>query len=129
MKKRIATLAVAVVLAGCSSTTAPLAPFQPQINNAPDNFQFQATGVQSVTTTLTYTWQNSGTGASINQSTTINGGSATVTLYDNASTMVYTRSLADNGTFAASTGVTGSWTIKVVLVNYTGTVNFRVQKA
>ncbi len=130
MKTGIIALAVVGLLAGCSSSsTAPLAPFQPQINNAADNFQFQATGVQFVTTTVTYKWQNSGTGASVNQSTTISAGSATVTLYDSTNTMVYSRSLADNGTFAATPGATGSWTIKVVLVDYSGTINFRVQKA
>ncbi len=130
MKTGIIAVAVVALLAGCSSSsTAPLAPFQPQINNAADNFQFQATGVQLVTTTLTYTWQNSGTGASVNQSTTVSAGSATVVLYDSTNTMVYSRSLADNGTFAATTGVAGAWTVKVILMNYSGTINFRVQKA
>lgn len=130
MKTGMITLGALALLAGCSnSTTAPLAPFQPQINNAADNFQFQATGVKLVTTTLTYTWQNSGTGASVNQATTVSAGSATVTLYDSTNTMVYTRALADNGTFAATPGVSGAWTIKVVLLDYSGTINFRVQKA
>ena len=129
MKTRTMMATAAVLLAGCNSPTSSLAPFQPQINNAANNFQFQATGVQTVTTTLTYQWQNSGTGASVNQATTITAGSATVTLYDSTNTMVYTRNLADNGTFAASAGAIGSWTIKVVLVDYSGTVNFRVQKA
>ncbi len=121
--------AVALFAACSGSGTAPLSPFQPQINNAPDNFQFQATGVTNVTTTVTYTWQNSGTGASVNQATTVTAGSATVTPYDANGTQVYTRSLADNGTFAANTAVSGAWTIKVVLTNYSGTANFRVQKA
>jgi hypothetical protein len=123
-------LAGVALLAACSSSsTGPLAPYQPQINNAPDNFQFQATGVNNVTWTYTYTWSDSGTAASINQSTTATGGSATLTILDQNGTQVYSQSLTANGTFTTSTGVTGTWTIKVVFTNYSGTVNFRVQKA
>ena len=122
-------LATMAVLSACgSSSTGPLAPFQPQINNAPDNFQFQATGVTNVTWTFTYTWSNSGTAASVNQATTITAGTATVTILDANSTQVYTKDLSANGTFTTSAGVTGNWTIKVVFTNYSGTPNFRVQK-
>ena len=125
-------LTMAAALTGCgssSSSTSPLAPFQPQIANLQDSFQFQATGVTSVTWTFTYTWPNSGTAASLNQSTTIAAGTATVTVLDANGTQVYTNSLSANGTFATSTGVAGNWTIRVVFTNYSGTPNFRAQKA
>ncbi|HYL21313.1 MAG TPA: hypothetical protein VEU74_06115 [Gemmatimonadales bacterium] len=122
------SLAAAALLVGCSSSTGPLAPYQPQINNVADNFQFQATGVNNVTWTYTYTWSNSGTSASVNQSTTATAGSATLTILDQNGTQVYSQSLTANGTFPTTTGVTGNWTIKVVFTSYSGTVNFRVQK-
>ena len=115
-------------LTGCGSSTAPLAAFQPQISNTADNFQFQATGVTNVTSTVTYPWSNSGTAASVNQATTVTAGTATVTILDQNGTQVYTKDLSANGTFASSAGVTGNWTIKVVLTNYSGTANFRAQK-
>jgi len=115
------------LLAACSSSTS-LAPFQPQINNVADNFQFQATGVTNVTWTYTYIWSNSGDSATVNQATTITGGSATLTISDNSG-MLYSQSLSANGTFGMTKGLPGSWTIKVVFTNYSGTVNFRVQKA
>lgn len=122
--------AVALLGTACSdSTAAPLAPFEPQINNIPDNFEFQATGVTDVTWTFTYVWSNSGTAASVNQSTTVAAGTAVVTLYDANGTQVYSRSLSENGTFPTSAGVAGNWTVKVTFTNYDGTVNFRVQKA
>jgi hypothetical protein len=105
------------------------APFEPQINNIADNFEFQATGVTDVTWTFTYTWSNSGTAASINQSTTVAAGAAVVTVYDAVGTQVYSQSLSANGTFPTSVGVAGNWTIKVVFTTYDGTVNFRAQKA
>ena len=116
------------LLAACSSSTS-LAPFQPQINNVADNFQFQATGVTNVTWTYSYMWSNSGDSATVNQATTITGGSATLTISDNNGTQLYSQSLSANGTFGMTKGLHGSWTIKVVFTNYSGTVNFRVQKA
>jgi hypothetical protein len=119
---------LAVVAAACGSSTG-LAPFQPQINNVADNFQFQATGVTNVSGTHTYAWSNSGDSATVNQATTITAGSATVTIVDKNGTQVYSASLSANGTFGVLKGVAGSWTVKVVLTGYSGTLNFRVQKA
>ncbi len=125
----VALFAVAL-LAGCGgSGTGPLAPFQPQISNAADNFQFQATGVTNVTWTFTYRWSNTGDSATVNNSTTTTAGSATLTVYDQNNTQVYSQALGPSGTVGTSKGVTGLWTIQVVFTNYSGTVNFRVQKA
>ncbi len=123
-------LFAAALLAACGGgSTGPLAPFQPQINNLQDNFSFQATGVTNVTWTYTYRWSNTGDSATVNHSTTTTGGSATLTIYDQNNTQVYAGSLVPSGTVGTSKGVTGLWTIKVVFTNYSGTVNFRVQKA
>ena len=125
----LVALIVVSVLAACGSSTGPLAPFQPQINNAPDNFQFQATGVSNVTWTYTYRWSNTGDSATVNQSTTTTSGSATLTVYDKSNTQLYSAPLGPSGTVGMTKGVAGLWTIKVVFTNYSGTVNFRVQKA
>jgi hypothetical protein len=124
-----AAFIICMVVAACGSSTGPLAPFQPQINNLPDNFQFQATGVTNVTWTYTYTWSNSGDSATVNQATTVTGGSATLTISDNNGTQLYSQSLSANGTFGMIKGVHGNWTIKVVFTNFSGTVNFRAQRA
>lgn len=137
MLRRPLTLAAGVLVAAActvaaacsSSSTGPLAPFQPQINNIADNFQFQATGVTNVTWTYTYTWSNSGDSATVNQATTTTAGSATLTILDNNGAQLYSQSLNANGTFGMTKGLHGSWTVKVVFTNYSGTVNFRVQKA
>ena len=105
-----------------------LAPFQPEITNATDNFQLQATDVTNLTNTFDFTWQNTGTMANVNQATTIAAGSATLTIFDAQNVQVYTRNLADNGTFQTAAGSTGAWMIRMVLTNYSGTLNFRVQK-
>ena len=125
----VAVLMAIAVLAACGNSTGPLAPFQPQISNVADNFQFQATGVTDVTWTFTYNWSNSGDSATVNQATTVTGGSAVLTIYDKNGAQLYSQSLSANGTFGMTKGVAGSWSIKVVFTNYSGTVNFRVQKA
>lgn len=124
-------IAALLLMAGCGGEGGGLLnpQFQPQVANVTDNFQFQTTGVTNVTQTLTYTWQNTGTLASTNQASVLSSGTATVTLRDAAGTQVYTASLAQNGTFpSAPAGQAGAWTIVVAANNFSGTLNFRVQK-
>ena len=126
---RLVALTAIALLVACGDSTTSLAAFQPQINNAPDNFQFQATDVTNATGTYTYTWANSGTRASADQSTTIVAGTAVLTILDANGIQVYSQSLSVGGSTQTSVGATGNWTIRLVLTNYSGTVNFRVQKA
>jgi hypothetical protein len=114
--------------AGCKNSSGPLAPYQPQINNLTDNFQFQASGVQAVTWTYNYQWLNTGDSATVNQATTVSGGSAVLTIADSTGTQLYSQSLSANGTFGMKKGIHGHWNVKVQFVNYSGTINFRVQK-
>ena len=120
-------LLVALLLA-CGCDDDPLAPFQPEVMNNPDTFQLQATGVRNANATLTYTWQNTGTTANVNQATVVTGGSANLVLKDAAGAQVYARSLAENGTFPTAAGQAGAWTIQLTLSGYSGTLNFRAQK-
>jgi hypothetical protein len=125
----IAVAAALVAAAACGNSTGPLAPFEPQINNVPDNFQFQATGVTNATWTYNYTWSNTGDSATVNHSTTITGGSATITIFNKNGVQLYSQPLKASGTEGMTKALAGNWTIRVVFTNYSGTVNFRVQKA
>ncbi len=122
------SLTFALVGCGGGGNSALNPQFQPQIANSQDNFQFQTTGIKNITQTLTYTWQNSGTGASINQACSVAPGTAFLHLKDASGKAVYSADLAANGTFTSVAGTTGAWTVEVVLTNVTGTINFRVQK-
>jgi hypothetical protein len=113
-------------LAGCSDDA--LAPFQPEITNATDSFQLQATGVSNVTATLTYAWRNTGTVANVNHSTTTAAGSARVVIRASNGSQVYDKALVPSLNEQTNTGVSGDWRIQLVLANYSGTLNFRVQK-
>ncbi len=125
-------LAGAITVGGCgggSSSSNVLAPkFQPEVVNSIDDFQFQVTGVTGATQTLNYSWRNTGTQANVNQACSISGGSATLVLRDSTGAQIYSRSLADNGTFVSLAGAPSAWSMQVVLSNVSGTINFRAQK-
>lgn len=55
----------------------------------------------------------------------MSGGTAVLVVLDGGGTQVYTRSLADNGTFTTASGTPGTWTIRMVYDGVSATVNFR----
>lgn len=121
---------IAVAVAGCGGDNAPSAPlsqFQPEIVNVADNFSLQATAVQNVTTTLTYTWANSGSRATINHSSTVDSGTAAVSIFDANNSLVYTNGLVTSSNQSSSVGVAGDWRIVVSFSECYGTLNFSVQ--
>jgi hypothetical protein len=101
---------------------------EPEVSNATDTFQWQVTGLESVTQTFTYDWQNTGVTADVDQSSSVTGGTALLRIRDASGTQVYTHSLTEDGTFESDAGDSGEWTIEVRLTDVTGTLNFRVQK-
>ena len=131
LARLVASLAFVLAVSACGSDRSnPLSPaVQPEIVNDTDAFSFQVTGVQNASTTLTYTWQNTGTVATVNQAASIAAGSATLIIRDAGGTQVYSRSLSDNGTFSTTAGTSGTWTIRVVFTGTSGTINFRSDKA
>lgn len=121
----VLSFALATALAGCGDD--PLAPFQPEVANLPGSFQLQATGVSDVTTTLTYTWANSGDIANVDHSTTTTQGSARLVIRADDGTQVYDSDLSSSLNEQTSQGAPGDWTVEVVLSNYSGTLNFRLE--
>lgn len=125
---RMALALSLTALAACSSSNVIGPENEPEVNNATDNFQWQVSNLDNVSQTLSYTWQNTGTAANVNQSTNPSGGSVRLRIRDADGTEVYSRSLSENGTFLTTGGTTGAWTIDVELSGASGTFNFRVQK-
>jgi hypothetical protein len=121
--------AAGILMAACGGDN-PVAPGRdPEIINNVDNFQYQITDIQDFTGTQVYSWENSGTTATVDQSASIASGSVTLVLRDANGVQVYSRSLADNGTFSSTAGTPGTWTVRVVYNSADATVNFRVDKA
>ncbi len=124
-----AALLLGAVACGGNSPMNPA--YQPQIVNNTNSFQFQLTGVQNGSGSFSYTWQNTGTHASIDRSSSISAGTVNLTLKDSAGVVVYNHPLNGASGSAPSDipGATGAWTIVVDFVNATGTINFRAQMA
>ena len=120
------TLSLGVPLASCADANLIGPANALEIANTPDAFEWQVSVLGNVTQTLTYTWQNSGTTANVDQSSSITAGAATVTIADADGLQVYSSSLGQDGTFTTDAGAAGGWTIEVVLSGVDGTLNFRV---
>lgn len=117
----------ALAVAACSNSTSP--GIQPEVVNQPDSFQYQITAIRNYSGVQNFDWQNTGTQANVDQSAALTAGTATLEILDADGTAVYTRSLADNGSFTSAAGTPGTWTIRVTYADTDATVNFRVQKA
>lgn len=129
MKLKLLTLIGLLVVAGCGSDpTDPLAEFEPEVNNATDSFQLQASDVTDVGTIMQYTWENTGSVAAVDHSTTTAAGGAGLVIRDADGTAVYDQALAPSLNEDTSSGTAGMWTITLGLSDYSGTLNFRVQK-
>jgi hypothetical protein len=119
-----------LIIYGCAKekTNDSLSTFKPEITNQADNFQLQATSVVNTTTSISYTWRNNGLKANIDKSGIISSGSGKLTIYDSNGLQVYTTDLKTTGSDISSSGISGDWKIQLDLINYNGTLNFRVQK-
>ena len=127
--RRAVWIGLALVATSCTDTANPIGPSnQPEIANTRDSFQFQASNLVRTTQTLSYTWENTGSTANVNQSGSVSGGSATLSIRTPSGAEVYSRDLSTTGTFTSTPGSPGNWRIDVRLENVTGTLNFRVQK-
>ena len=119
------TLSLGVPLLSCADANLIGPANALEIANTPDAFEWQVSVLENVTQTLTYTWQNSGTTANVDQSSSITAGTASVTITDADGMQVYSSSLGQDGTFTTDAGTAGGWTIEVVLSGVDGTLNFR----
>jgi len=125
-------LMVAALLVGAACSDSPTAPgIQPEIVNNTDSFSYQIRDLRNVTGSWNYTWQNTGTLATITHSTNAGAtGSATLTVRDAAGTQVYSGQLVSSGEPVTSpAGTPGAWTVTVTYANYTNAqVNFALSK-
>lgn len=117
-----------VILAACGGTNLIGPANELEVGNLTDQFQFQVSDLDNVTDRRTYTWENTGTQATIDVSQAITAGSAPLVIRDAAGTIMYQDDVGDDNDTTTSAGVPGSWTIELDLIEVSGTFNFRVQK-
>ena len=129
MRFSVLTLSLFLIigLAACDSVNLIGPENQLEVANGTDTFEWQASVLSNVSQTLTYTWANTGTTANVNQSSSVDGGSATLRVTDDGGAEVYSRSLGENGSFETVSGSVGNWTVTVTLSGVSGTLNFRLE--
>jgi hypothetical protein len=126
--KACGAVLVALAFAACDSSNLIGPDNQLEVNSAVDNFQFQVSTLDNVSQDLSYTWENTGTQATVDISQAITGGTALLTIRDAAGTVVHQEDIGNDNDTDTSVGVAGNWSIDVELDSATGTINFRVQK-
>jgi hypothetical protein len=119
---------LAAAVAGCDGANVIGPDNQLEANSAVDNFQFQVSDLDNVTQDLSYTWENTGTQATIDISQAITGGSAILTITDDAGSVVHQEDLRNDNDTDTAVGVAGTWSIELQLSGASGTLNFRVQR-
>ncbi len=124
----LAGLALALLTAACGSSNALAPQFQPQIVNTPNVvLGFQATGLQSVSDVLSYTWNASSGSVIIHPATSTTSGTITLNIRDAGGAVIYDGTVPATGDITPPIGAGGAWKIRVTLTDYTGTINFAVQ--
>ena len=124
-------LTVGIFLTGCSDSTTPPPPpgIQPEIVNVTDSFEYQVQSVSDYSRTASYTWTNTGTVAAVDHSSVVSDGVGTLEILDADGNQVYSGTLAASGSTQSAAGTSGGWTVRITYAAFSGTVNFRVQKA
>jgi hypothetical protein len=116
------------LLAGCDLRVTTPPSFEPQVINLRNDFALQVSGLDDFTSDVEYSWVSDGTAASVNQSPTLLTGTAILFVFDGAGAQVYQRSLGENGTFATTTGVPGTWKVRLHFSEAFGNASFRLIK-
>jgi len=99
---------------------------RPDIVSNRDEFSYQVPRVSNYRGSGIYWWQNSGVAARISQASTVIAGTTRLVIRDANGAEVYSRSLAESGSFLTQNGASGRWTIQVMYDDASGVVSFRV---
>ena len=119
---------VLVVLA-CQADTPSSPVFDPEVMDQTDDFSFRADGLLNVTRNVTYVWTHTGVRAQVTQASQLTAGMGRLMVHDDGGAPVYSGDLSVSGAFTtAPGGMEGLWTIRVSLVNVSGSVSFRLQR-
>jgi hypothetical protein len=121
MGRRWSTLCVAIgvcLLGSCRETTDPIESSAHVVNDPGYFATYQAV----------HLWPNTGTSATIENSTTVRSGSARLSLIDPHERLMYDSQLGAGAATTAQVGAVGSWSLIVTLTGFAGTVDFRVRQ-
>jgi len=123
-------LALGVLLAGAAGACAsdPTRGVQIEVRNDTDNFQFHATALSQGSDLRSYTWQNSGTRATLDVTIQGSAGSVHLEVRDGANSVVYNADLPATLVTPTAVGIAGGWRVTVSMTGFTGTIALLVTK-
>ncbi|MDH3196975.1 MAG: hypothetical protein OEO21_01910 [Candidatus Krumholzibacteria bacterium] len=120
---------LAFLMGSVACSDSPSSPgVQPEITNETDSFAYQVSSVKDYSGMASYTWENTGTAASVDISSAPASGSAVIVMADAEGNHVFSEPVSASGSFPSAAGSAGFWTVRVYYASFTGTVNFRAQK-
>ena len=130
MRKLLLTFPLLVLAAGIqiACDDDPVSSYEPNVVNQQDNFHLVVPEADGVDTVVYYFWSMQGTSANIDQSADLQGGSVSITVDDNDRHQVYSTDLRQIGSFVTQPGTPGSWRIRVGLSDFSGRIDFRLQR-
>ena len=123
-------LGIAAVVFGATfaflDCTDTVSPYAPTVKDTVNYFEYSVP-VNGVTTTSRYFWETTGTAATVNLMSTVTGGTATMTIFDDDSAVIFTHAVDGSGPVGTGSGTAGFWRIVVELTNASGSLHFIVQ--
>ena len=128
VRRALIIVAAGFLAASCGDDGTDFLGVEPDVHNVVDAFEFQINDLEAETHTLSYSWLNTGSVATVVQDGALFGGEARLEILDGAGRRVYFRDLSTTGTFSTQSGQTGGWTVRILLTQAGGSLNVRIAK-
>ena len=120
----VVAVVVTASLAFLECNLEPASPYAPVVKDTLDYFEYTVP-VNGVTYTSRYFWETTGTTAKVNLMSSLTGGTATVTIADDGSAVIFSHALDGSGSWARALAMR-AWSIVVELTNAKGALHFTV---
>ena len=123
------TLLVFLATLTSCSVGVPLGPeSQVEVTKETDDFLLRAWYMENGTTTLTYSWGNTGTQATVDITQFISSGSVILIIKDDVGTVVHQDDIANDNDTDTAVGVAGDWEVELRFQNATGSFDLSIRK-
>jgi hypothetical protein len=100
-------------------------PYVPVVTDSLDYFEY-AVPVNGVSATSRYFWPTTRNAATVNMMSAVTAGTATITIMDDDSAVIFTHALDGSGPVGTGSGTAGYWRIVVDLEDVRGTLHFTI---
>jgi len=100
-----------------------------QVTNRPGYFELHWERLETHSTELSYDWPSAGSSVALQQTSRIEGGTATLEIRDASGAVVHTEDLKREGSLTTLSGKSGAWRVSLRLRSVTGTIGLRLQGA